>query len=596
MVSMSVRCFLVGWWVLMSCGCAIAQATTPADSLFKALSQLPDRERVTQTNKQFYQLYSADFERAIALGESVLATSKKSGWQDQEAAMLKNLGIVHYLRGNHETALDYYQRSLSLFEKINDPAGQGTVCNELAIFFKKRKETDRALAYLDRSAKLCGAASDSLCLSTSMDNRGLLLLENNQLAAADSLFRKVAFLRRRLRDSVGLSYVYNNLAEVALKLGRIEASLDYLGASTEIRRQLGDRQGVAININNAGEALMMTGAPERAIPFFRQSLKESRAIHFNDLSRHTLEMLANACREIGDFEAAYDWLQQSYALKDSLFDAKRSAQIADMQEKYETEQKGKALLNEQLRVRQRTLWLVVAIAAMVLLTIVSTLAIRQYRQQRQQLVLESALRENLLQQQKESALQTERLRISRDLHDHLGAELTLIRSAIARRAYLSQQPEEKAELNALGDNARRAMEELRETVWAIGGEAHTVEDIALRLQDFSARLGEGNIEVTWPEEAGAVQLNSTQTLHLYRIAQEAVNNALKHAPQSAIGIVFGMENQRLVMEISDSGPGFDTTSRKQGYGLRNMQERAQEVGAACSISSTDEGVKVRVVL
>lgn len=596
MVNMSVRRFLLFLYFLGYGISVFAQPAVQADSLLLALEKLPERERVVQANAQFYKLFSADFAKATALGEKVLAICRKARWKDQEALTLKNLGVVNYLQGNYEQALEYSQTALSVYEQLGDAAGQGAVYNELANFSKKRKEFDRVFEYLDRAYKLCKAAGDSLCLSTSMDNRGLALLEQGQFAAADSLFRQVLLLREALRDSVGLTYVYNNLAEVAIGQGNVEASLNYLGNSTEIRRRLGDRQGVAININNMGEVLLMTGSPENAIPFFEQSLKESRALNFNDLARHTMEMLAKAHKSTGNHELAFDWLSQSYALKDSLFDVKRSAQIAEMQEKYDSEKREKELVREQARVRQRTILLVFSGGSLGLLSVIFALAMRQSRQRREQLLLESELREKLLLQESENELQQERLRISRDLHDHLGAELTLIRSALSRRAFLSEKPEEKTELNAIGDNARRAMEELRETVWAIGGEANTVENIALHLRDFASRFETAEIEVQWHPEAGALKLNSTQTLHLYRIAREAVNNALKYAPGSKVLVEFYAAAGVLMLEISDNGPGFGPPPHRQGYGLRNMRQRAEEIGGKCAIKSTEKGVSVSIAL
>ena len=152
------------------------------------------------------------------------------------------------------------------------------------------------------------------------------------------------------------------------------------------------------------------------------------------------------------------------------------------------------------------------------------------------------------------------------------------------------------ELNAIGDNARRAMEELRETVWAIGGEENTVENIALHLRDFASRFETAKIEVHWQPEAGKLKLNSTQTLHLYRIAREAVNNALKYAPGSEIRVDFSATPDGLLLKISDDGPGFGAQPHRQGYGLRNMKQRAEEIGGTCIIKSTPQGVAVSIAL
>ncbi len=152
---MSVRRFLLYLYFLGYGIPVFAQPAVQADSLFLALEKLPERDRVEQANAQFYKLFSADFAKAAALGEKVLAICRKAGWKDQEALTLKNLGVVNYLQGNYEQALEYCQTALTIYEQLGDAAGQGAVYNELANFSKKRKEFDRVFEYLDRVLTNC---------------------------------------------------------------------------------------------------------------------------------------------------------------------------------------------------------------------------------------------------------------------------------------------------------------------------------------------------------------------------------------------------------------------------------------------------------
>ena len=570
------------------------QAQLPSermDSIYQHIAALPPAERVKQTNQNFYQLYSKDFVLADRLATEAVTICREQGWIKESAVTLKNLGIVKFLQGNYEAALSAYQESLEIFNHLEDAGGQCSVCNELGVFFSKQEEYARAVSYLEQAAGACQSVGDSLGWSNALDNRGLIYLKNGDLEAAAEKFREVVSLRKIIADTLGLTYVYNNLAAVATEQGRIEAAINYLQLSTQYRRKLNDRQGVAININNMGEIYLAANDPLGAIPFFEESLEESRSLKFTDLERHILDMLAQANEAAGEHEAALAWIRKSYHLKDSLFNLDRSAQIAEMQEKYETEKKEKELSQQQLIIRKRSTWLAVAIIGILSLVIILILVTHQQRQRRTQIQKEASLRESLLLREGENQLQQERLRISRDLHDHLGAELSLIRSGIARQLFDPQQPVNRTALQAVSGHTQKAMEELRETIWAIRGDGGSVQELAEKLQDFAGRFENIQLEVKLDATA-SLSLSPGQTLNLYRIFQEAIHNSIKYAPGTCLQLSFKQQETNLQVLFSDGGPGFMGQTENLGYGLQNMQERAREIKADFQLDTGPEGTKI----
>jgi signal transduction histidine kinase len=90
------------------------------------------------------------------------------------------------------------------------------------------------------------------------------------------------------------------------------------------------------------------------------------------------------------------------------------------------------------------------------------------------------------------------------------------------------------------------------------------------------------------EEPITISDSSTAT-HLYRIAQEAVTNALKHAKPEHILIELGVENGHLVLKVADDGCGFDPPTSKTGMGLKTMQYRAGLIGGNLSIAPVENG-------
>lgn len=561
------------------------------DSLFLQFDQLSDRELVERVNEQWYQLYSKDFDKAKALGQRALIISEKARYDTLAATTLKNLGIVSYSQGKYEEALDYYQRSLDAYKRLDDASGQGRVLNELAIFASKNEQPEKAFAYLDQAALLCGKARDSICFITSLDNRGLLHLRRGQLAPADSLFKKVLLLRQKCRDSIGLGYVLANLATVATERKRFEEATDYLQQSTTIRQQINDLQGVAVNINNLGEILLLAGKPEAAILPFKESLQKSTALAFNDLRRHTMQQLTTAYTQLGQYQEALEWQQQAHRLQDSLFNGERTAQIAEMQEKYATVQREEALTREKLRVRQRTSAVILLGLSSILLAISLLFVYYRQKQTRQA----NHLREQLLRSESDNRLREDRLRISRDLHDHLGAELTLIGAALSQQANQSALPQQQA-LQEIQQDTRKVMSELRETIWAIRAEEDTIPGLAVRLRSYAGRLSDTcTLHLSWSPELADSHLRPSHLLHLFRIAQESINNAIRHGQANEITLRF-THQPTLAMEITDNGAGFDPDTTSNGYGLPNMQARAEEMGATFKLTSTPQGTSIVVTL
>ncbi|WP_083507709.1 GAF domain-containing sensor histidine kinase [Aureimonas frigidaquae] len=214
---------------------------------------------------------------------------------------------------------------------------------------------------------------------------------------------------------------------------------------------------------------------------------------------------------------------------------------------------------------------------------------------------EEGLREGALRLTEE--LEQERQRIGMDLHDQTLADLTRIERRIAR---LAQAPGgASGELAAVGQGLQRCMAELREiiddarpNVLELFGFADGVEDFLNRALADGGGIAHGLTD----DSAGAFdRLAPTLRLALFRIVQEAVNNAARHAEPSTILVELAAGRDaaggRLTIIVSDDGIGFDTAVRRKRLGgLRNMQTRARLVSAALDIDRREDGPGTRVRL
>ena len=535
-------------------------------SAISATGQPLSRPDIAALNERAYTIYSRDFAAADSIFRRAAAVADEQGWAAEAAGAYLHLGVVNFLAGNYQEALPLYQTALSTFETLGDEAGQAAVLVEMGNFFKKRKELERAGEMLGRAAKLAERAGDERLLSNALDIRALMEQQAGNVGTARELYDRVLSIRRRIRDTVGLSYVYDHLASLEVAQGRIAPALAYLDSTIAIRTLLDDRQGRAIAVNNQGEALLVAGDTLGAIPYLERSLAESTAVGFTDLRQWTQNLLAASYAAVGDPWKALALQRSVQTLKDSLYDVASARRVAELQEQFEAERRERDLALERARVRTRTAWLVAAGLGILLLLALLFYLARHLR-----------ARQKMLRREAEDRLRNDRLRISRDLHDHLGAELSIVASKLGRLdRELPGEP-----LRPVTEQVRYAIEQMRETIWAVRLEDATYADLFARLRTFAAKLPHDGIRLELAPSLADVPLDPPRVLHLYRFAQEALANAVKHA--AADRIIVAADPDSFI--VTDDGTGYDATTVTRGYGLSSLRERAAEIGGRLEVTS-----------
>lgn len=217
--------------------------------------------------------------------------------------------------------------------------------------------------------------------------------------------------------------------------------------------------------------------------------------------------------------------------------------------------------------------------------------LRDEKEHQQKLVYEGQLK--LLQ---------ERANISRDLHDNVGSQLSVISSSLDNIGFLAEKQKLTSDkVETVNEFVREAIQSLRDTIWATNQENFSFVDFKVRVQQYILKyyqsLEKCRIVVHFDETEQT--LNSSKTLNLFRIIQEAITNAVKYANPTLISVNLKIIKEQIRLEIIDDGKGFDVAKTKEEphYGLMNMQKRVNEIGGKLTIkSSIGEGTKIEVIL
>jgi signal transduction histidine kinase len=176
-------------------------------------------------------------------------------------------------------------------------------------------------------------------------------------------------------------------------------------------------------------------------------------------------------------------------------------------------------------------------------------------------------------------LQKERERISKDLHDNIGAQATALFYGIEGL----EKNDKTEKMISLKQTTQDMMDGLRETIWALGKGEVSVTALSDRFKLFMKKIGKHYPEIKFTVQENIEEdkaLTTEQGLHLLRILQEALNNAIKHA--EAKNIIFIIEsNKKITIQIKDDGKGIDGTTVSNfsdDNGMINMKERAAVTG------------------
>ena len=162
-------------------------------------------------------------------------------------------------------------------------------------------------------------------------------------------------------------------------------------------------------------------------------------------------------------------------------------------------------------------------------------------------------------------------------------------SQVAAEKLQDNKPQEAAEyLVKVKNYTQDVIEKLSDMVWVFNPQNDSIEKLLQRLKSFALSIAVSkNIQVHFAtdKESGMINLSIGQRKAIYLISKEAMNNSFKYAACSNIYYSLNSTSSKWQLQIRDDGKGFIPAENKKGNGLKNMQARADEIGATLSIQS-----------
>jgi|GEM_PF-4386537 len=575
-----------------------------------------ERARMVQLHYQgLVHRLKSEFPAALDTFQRVLAYYESVGDTARTTSPLFNLGVVYNLIGDYDRSLQYYYRELEVNERFYGPKSIANSLNSIANLQRNRGNLEEAKATYQRARSLIEPLDDPYMQATVYGNLATNELLVGQLDSAQYWAEKSLEIDRNLERNWGIAHSLMTLGQIAQQQGRLEQAENYLLEAVDLRQAMGQPLELVDCYQAYAELLLARNQPASAINTLQQSIVLADSIqYFKGLSQGH-HLLASAFAKSGRYEQAYQTKIIGQSYQDSLLTEEKEKALQELDIQYEVRQQEEELeqlamenaLQRTLVDRERTSRIALTLST-ILFAILAVGAVGWYRQRRAQDIkmsrqeadLQMARIRQLEQREQVNTLhamirgqENERKRIASDLHDSLGSLLSTIKLHVRAALSVGDPETVRKDVNRMLDHAneevRRISHNMMPDVLQFGlGPA--LMDLAQDADEASA--AHITCQIIGQEPKG---FGEDQKIMLYRIAQEGIQNALKHGAPGQVLIQLSWLADQAQLTIEDDGQGFMLDQVKNGLGLRSMQSRTAFLAGQMQIDSNPgEGTVIEV--
>jgi signal transduction histidine kinase len=459
------------------------------------------------------------------------------------------LGICNVSIKNYEKAMEYHNAAISIALQMNDYKRISKSNSNIGIIYREKEAYEEAYPYFEKALENALLSQDSSSITLAYDEAGNVCSHINKLELARTYLNNSMAIRLRNNELSDLPYTYFYLASLEAREKNLKAGQKWVKKAMDLATQLGSNKQILDSYNSYHYLYMSF------------NMFDSALANYKIYKQLDAEANNNIVKE----------------------------KIAELNIQYETSKKEKQIQQQKLTIVKKN-----GLIALVLGSGIIALIVAVNYNKRQKLKQQLTLQKEIFKQQEEkskaifSAEETERKRISRDLHDNMGAYTSALISNVAQ---LKNENGTTELSNKMDANAQQILASLRETIWVLNNKEVTVQQWADSFNNYCFNLFKNFEHISFTTQnniTNNVTFTASTGLHLSKILQEAVQNSIKHSKAMQVNFTIS-STDKIRITLTDNGIGFDKANlHTQGNGLENMEYRASEIGFQYQLTSSSQ--------
>lgn len=525
------------------------------------------------------------------LFEKALQQAKQYHYQKGIADLYTSLALISYYQGKFDKNTFYSLQAMQQHAKLQDFK---KLCTDYAEYGYqlKRRNLKQAIFFMQKGKRLAEAKKYTFELGGIYDNYGVLKEFNSELDSALYYYQKALTVKKKHKDTHGIPYSLNNIAGIYMMQKNFTLAQKYLEEAYRNRVSQKDSIGLTESLSLYGSYYEAKEDYEKAIAYWEQAKVMARENGYKNQELSCYLALAALYEKNNHSNKALSCLKKQIQLNDSLNNLQLQQDQMALDTEFQTQEKEKVLLITKAEVAKKNLFLIGVFGLLLCSLLLGYLVFFRQKSKTLHLEQQMKLQTALAQVEMHNKLQEQRVVISRDLHDNIGSQLTFIISSIENiKFFIGDQNDKVFErLSKISNYTKETITELRDTIWAMNKDTISMEDLLGRVSNHvnQAKLASVNKTIEFSntiEENYKRDFSSQEGIYIFRIIQEALNNAIKYSDAAHIHISFSLQQEEMQISIHDNGKGFHMQQTNHGHGLSNMYKRAAEIGAVVEIHS-----------
>lgn len=513
--------------------------------------------------------------------------------------LYSNLGNIHFLNGNYESALTFYYKGIDYAKAFPDLNVDFIYNNLSGTMIHTGRNPESTHYYLDKAEKSARKNNNYVALSKILNNKGLTYSMAKQWDSSLYYFHKTLTLAEKQGLGEMIHLALSNIGTIYLEQHQLDSALHYLlsayrmdsialGSTRERTRGALGMLWLRLKDYQKATPLLLEQYARAEQSGNKSALREA---HYN------LSKLYGAQR---NFKAGYLHAWNYIHINDTIAGAEVIQNVNKLEVDFRTAEKEKKIIQSQLTIARqekelasKNTWITLILASSILLLMLLSFLWRNHRT-RQKLIAERL--QNLENNREIDNLratitgeENERIRIARELHDGIGA---LISAAKMNLAALGKESYSITNMGIYQSTAQildEAGAELRVTAHNMMPKALVDGKLIDAINAFCNYTRESKkLQVEVQAYGNFEALSESYQLGIYRIIQELINNIVKHAKASQALVQLMWQDSIMSITVEDNGLGFkhEDNEVNNGIGLQSIRTRVKSMNGTFTIRAT----------
>ena len=544
---------------------------------------------------------------SLVINQQVLELAKKEMNEEWIAKISTNIGNCYYYKKWFETALEYYNKALPLFDKLGAKISLAHLYYLMGVVYGNMNMYDEQMMYSEKALDILNEEPNALIRAYALINYAFALGKNNdtEFEKVENSLLEAQRISKLYDNRYNLVSIYSIMGEIALKKYDLNNAETYSLKCLEIALEFGDVEGVCVSNLGLGYVEIYKGNFDESEEYVRKAMKTANENDLPTEKKECYTLLADLSTARHDFHNTNFYKAKVDSIQLTLISEHTREYAKEMEAKYETEKKELQIAALEKEKRLMTglgiagsIVLLFALATFFLLwrwTVQKRRVTEKQQQLAEQQVKQLEQEKQLIAKQALLDGETrERTRIARDLHDGLGSILTGAKLSLldVKKGITLDTADVKRFDSAIG-LLDQSVQEMRRVAHHLMPDSLSRFGLKPAVSDFCSNLP----TVRFAYYGDESRLDPNLEVMIYRSIHELVNNALRHAKADNIMVQIMQESDRIAFTVQDDGCGFDPSAAVTGMGLQNIRTRIASYNGIINIDSrTGEGTEIHAEL